>query len=63
MAKAVKERYGKPCMTMGNIRNPQVAEDILARGDACLLYTSLIGKVRQDPGAYHLWDLHQSQNS
>ena len=23
----------------------------------------LIGKVRQDPGAYHLWDLHQSQNS
>lgn len=37
MAKAVKERYGKPCMTMGNIRNPQVAEDILARGDADLI--------------------------
>ncbi|MCI5591067.1 MAG: FAD-dependent oxidoreductase [Coprococcus comes] len=37
MAKAVKERYGKPCMTMGNIRNPQVAEDILASGDADLI--------------------------
>ena len=37
MAKAVKKRYGKPCMTMGNIRNPQVAEDILARGDADLI--------------------------
>ena len=37
MAKAVKERYGKPCVTMGNIRNPQVAEDILARGDADLI--------------------------
>ena len=34
MAKAVKERYKKPCMTMGNIRDPQVAEDILSRGDA-----------------------------
>lgn len=37
MAKAVKEKYGKPCMTMGNIRNPQVAEDILARGDADMI--------------------------
>lgn len=37
MAKAVKEKYGKPCMTMGNIRNPQVAEDILERGDADLI--------------------------
>ena len=34
MAKAVKEKYGKPCMTVGNIRDPKVAEDILARGDA-----------------------------
>ena len=34
MAKAVKEKYNKPCMTVGNIRNPQVAEDILAKGDA-----------------------------
>ena len=37
MAKAVKERYGKVCITMGNIRDPQVAEDILARGDADLI--------------------------
>jgi 2,4-dienoyl-CoA reductase-like NADH-dependent reductase (Old Yellow Enzyme family)/NADH dehydrogenase FAD-containing subunit len=34
MAKAVKERYNKPCLAVGNIRNPKVAEDILARGDA-----------------------------
>ena len=37
MAKAVKERYGKICITMGNIRDPQVAEDILERGDADLI--------------------------
>ena len=37
MAKAVKEKFGKPCMTVGNIREPQVAEDILARGDADLI--------------------------
>lgn len=37
MAKAVKERYGKPCVTTGNIRNPQVAEDILANGDADII--------------------------
>ena len=37
MAKAVKERFGKPCVTMGNIRDPHVAEDILARGDADLI--------------------------
>ena len=37
MAKAVKEKFGKPCMTVGNIRNPEVAEDILARGDADLI--------------------------
>ena len=37
MAKAVKEKYGKPCITMGNIRDPKVAEDILARGDADLI--------------------------
>ena len=34
MAKAVKEKFEKPCITMGNIRDPQVAEDILVRGDA-----------------------------
>ena len=37
MAKAVKEKYGKPCVTMGNIRDPKVADDILARGDADLI--------------------------
>lgn len=37
MAKAVKEKYNKPVITMGNIRNPQVAEDILANGDADLI--------------------------
>lgn len=37
MAKAVKERYGKLCVTMGNIREPKVAEDILARGDADII--------------------------
>ncbi|SKB95698.1 2,4-dienoyl-CoA reductase [Lachnospiraceae bacterium] len=37
LAKAVKEKYNKPCMTMGNIRDPKVAEDILARGDADLI--------------------------
>ena len=37
MAQAVKERYNKPCVTMGNIRDPHVAEDILARGDADLI--------------------------
>ena len=37
MARAVKDRYNKPCVTMGNIRDPHVAEDILARGDADLI--------------------------
>lgn len=34
MAKAVKEKYHKPTITMGNIRNPEVAEAILEKGDA-----------------------------
>jgi 2,4-dienoyl-CoA reductase-like NADH-dependent reductase (Old Yellow Enzyme family)/thioredoxin reductase len=34
MAKAIKEAFGKPTITMGNIRDPKVAEDILSRGDA-----------------------------
>ena len=34
MARAVKERFNKPCVTMGNIRDPKVADEILARGDA-----------------------------
>lgn len=37
MAKAVKERYGKLCVTMGNIRDPKIAEDILSRGDADII--------------------------
>ncbi|MDD3362752.1 MAG: FAD-dependent oxidoreductase [Hespellia sp.] len=37
MAKAVKDKFNKPCITMGNIRNPQIAEDILDRGDADLI--------------------------
>lgn len=37
MARRVKEAYGKPVVIVGNIRDPQVAEDILARGDADLI--------------------------
>lgn len=37
MARRVKEAYGKPVITVGNIRDPKVAEDILARGDADLI--------------------------
>ncbi len=37
MAKAVREKFYKPCITMGNIRDPEVAEKILADGDADLI--------------------------
>ena len=37
MAKAVKEKFGKPCISMGNIRDPKAAEKILADGDADLI--------------------------
>ncbi|QAT48944.1 FAD-dependent oxidoreductase [Caproiciproducens sp. NJN-50] len=37
MARAVRDRFGKPTITMGNIRDPHVAEDILERGDADLI--------------------------
>ncbi|MEA4894710.1 MAG: FAD-dependent oxidoreductase [Oscillospiraceae bacterium] len=37
MARAVREKFGKPTIAMGNIRNPEVAEDIIARGDADLI--------------------------
>ncbi len=37
MSRAVKDRYHKPCITMGNIRNPQIAEEILLKGDADLI--------------------------
>lgn len=42
MAKAVKEKFNKPVITTGNIRNPKVAEEILSKGDA-----DLIGMGRQ----------------
>lgn len=37
MARAVKERFKKPCVTMGNIRDPRIADEILAKGDADLI--------------------------
>lgn len=37
MAAAVGKRFNKPVLTMGNIRDPQAAEDILAEGDADLI--------------------------
>ena len=37
MSKAVRDKFNKPTITTGNIRNPQVAEDILAEGKADLI--------------------------
>ncbi len=37
MARAVREKFGKPTIAMGNIRDPKVAENIIARGDADLI--------------------------
>ncbi len=37
MAKAVKEKFNKPTIATGNIRNPKVAEKILAEGAADLI--------------------------
>ncbi|MEG1541905.1 MAG: NAD-binding protein, partial [Oscillospiraceae bacterium] len=37
MARAVREKFGKPTIAMGNIRDPQIADDIIARGDADLI--------------------------
>lgn len=34
MAKAVRDKFQKPAIAMGNIRDPKVADDIIARGDA-----------------------------
>ncbi|MEG0736176.1 MAG: FAD-dependent oxidoreductase [Longicatena sp.] len=42
MAKAVKDKFHKVVITTGNIRDPQVAQDILQRGDS-----DLIGMGRQ----------------
>lgn len=37
LSKAVKEKFGKPCISMGNMRDPKVVEEVLARGDADLI--------------------------
>jgi 2,4-dienoyl-CoA reductase-like NADH-dependent reductase (Old Yellow Enzyme family)/thioredoxin reductase len=37
MPKAVKKKFGKPVVSMGNYRDPAVAEEVLARGDADLI--------------------------
>ena len=37
MSKAVRDKFNKPTITTGNIRNPQVAEDILSEGKADLI--------------------------
>lgn len=37
ISRAVKEHFDLPCAVMGNIRDPQTAEDILTRGDADLI--------------------------
>ncbi|WP_206870736.1 oxidoreductase [Clostridium zeae] len=37
MSRAVREKFNKPTITTGNIRNPEVAENILAEGHADLI--------------------------
>ena len=37
MPRAIREKFNKPCISMGNIRDPKVAESILERGDADLI--------------------------
>jgi 2,4-dienoyl-CoA reductase-like NADH-dependent reductase (Old Yellow Enzyme family)/ribulose 1,5-bisphosphate synthetase/thiazole synthase len=37
MAKAFKEKFNKPVITSGNFRSPEIAEDIIAKGDADLI--------------------------
>ena len=37
MARAVKDRHGKLCISVGNYRDPAVAERVLAQGDADLI--------------------------
>lgn len=37
MAKAVKDKFNKPCVTMGNIRDPKTAEEIIIKGDADII--------------------------
>ena len=37
MSKAVKEKFNKPCVSMGNIRDPKVAEEILSNNHADII--------------------------
>lgn len=37
MARAFKEKFGKPVITSGNFRSPDVAENVIAKGDADLV--------------------------
>ena len=37
MAKAVRGKFNKPTIAIGNIRDPKIADDILARGDADII--------------------------
>lgn len=37
MSKAVRDKYNKPTITTGNIRNPEIAEKILTQGNADLI--------------------------
>ncbi|MDD2979114.1 MAG: NAD(P)/FAD-dependent oxidoreductase [Hespellia sp.] len=37
MAKAVRDKFGKPTIAIGNIRDPKIADDIIARGDADII--------------------------
>jgi len=37
IARAVKERFGKICAVMGNIRDPQMADDLIQQGDTDLI--------------------------
>lgn len=37
LSRAIRDKFGKPTVIAGNIRNPAVAEDILASGDADLI--------------------------
>lgn len=37
MAKAVQDKFHKPCIAIGNIRDPKIADDIIANGTADLI--------------------------
>lgn len=37
VARAVRERFGIPCAVMGNIRDPQMADDLIANGETDLV--------------------------